>query len=212
MALADELHKDTGNLIRAADWNKLVAAVDKVQTDLVTGIDNLKNQIEQTVTPLQTQVTQLQADFTQLQTRVNNIFTQYAKVTVTATKAVYAIGEVAEIAIQVTDIEGNAFQPGGGRPFIDLITSWGRFKAVPGFETRGGFGDRAISVRTDCESARSFGQFTRNMWCKTDQPSSVSGTEGLCIPVLYSRGNKRTSYRSGIRFLDLMFARSFASH
>src|SRR5712691_398700 len=118
MPVADDLHKETGNLIRAADWNALAAAVDQVRTDLtkkITDVEtNLKALIDNTVTPLQTAVNQLQTDFGQFQTRVNGILSQSARVTLQATKGVYAIGEIAEITVQVTDIEGNPFTLGGG--------------------------------------------------------------------------------------------------
>jgi hypothetical protein len=146
-------NKAAGQLVRSADWNTLVVALDAltaqvaseftaVRSEVAAADDELRGLIES----LDARVTQLETQLTTLQVEVEPLLSQTYRVTLTTTKANYALGELAELTAQVTTLQGN---PVTDRPWVDFVATWGQLRPVSGFESRGGVGDRTISVRTN---------------------------------------------------------------
>lgn len=146
-------NKAAGQLIRSADWNTLVAALDAlsaqvtsefaaVRSEFAAADDELRGLIE----ALDARVTTLETQLETLQTEVEPLLRQTYRVFLTTTKVNYALGELAELTAQVNDLQGN---PVTDRPWVDFVATWGQLRPVRGFESRGGVGDRTISVRTN---------------------------------------------------------------
>ncbi len=165
-ALADTLgNRVAGDLIRAEDWNALIAGVENADqalqtqiTDLGTQLDTRIGAVEDRVTALETQASQLdervtttEAALSTLQGVVDTLRGQFRRVTMQTDRLHFAIGEIAEITARITDLGGAplTFADAATRPWIDFVAVWGQLKPVPGFEALGGAGDRTISVRVD---------------------------------------------------------------
>lgn len=140
-------NKMAGQLIRAEDWNALVTAVDSLQAQVTTVQSTLTAQI----TEVQSEVAGLRTDFTALQDQVTTVFGQYVRVAMQTKQLSYAIGELAEITAQITDLFGRPIQLDSRleRPWIDFVTLWGQLKPAPGFTSRDGAGDRTIAVQVN---------------------------------------------------------------
>ena len=156
--LVDEVgHKAAGQLIRSADWNALVAAVDQLDATLGQRIDDLQSSTEDRFGEVTTRLDGLTAALEGVRTELGNLrdeieplIGQYYRVTLETTKVNYAFGELAEIVARVTDVRGRPLDLNDtNRPWIDFVTGWGQLRPVGGFEVLGGVGDRAISVRTN---------------------------------------------------------------
>lgn len=148
--LADAIgNKVAGELIQSEDWNQLVNALDElVEASLIERVTTL----ETTMTSLGDQVTQLRTDVTALQTVVNPLIAQYYRLNLSTERVNYALGELADITVQLTDLQGNPLSlTSQNRPWIDLVTTWGQFRPVSGFTSRGGVGDRTLSVQVNSE-------------------------------------------------------------
>lgn len=146
--LVDQLgNKVAGELIRSEDWNTLVAAVEGIETALNAKIDAVEGDVE----ALGGRVTAAEGALEQLETKVEPLLGQY-RVNLRTTKLSYALGEAAEITAEVRDLSNNPIAfTNENRPWVDFVTAWGQLKAVGGFESLGGAGDRAISVRANAQ-------------------------------------------------------------
>jgi hypothetical protein len=85
---------------------------------------------------------------------VEPLLGEYYRLTLETARINYAIGELAQITARVTNLRGDPLDltDEADRPWIDFVVgSWGQLKPVAGFESLGGAGDRAISVRTDAQ-------------------------------------------------------------
>jgi hypothetical protein len=143
--------KEAGQLIRSTDWNSLVAAVAGLQSNLASLSSSVTQQFATVNQALQTLTNNVSAANARI-TRLETIFKDYYRITLAASQTVYAIGELAVIGVQVTDLEGKpltfALQD---RPWLTFLTTWGRIDADAGFEALGGFGDRSVSVRANAQ-------------------------------------------------------------
>src|SRR5712692_6732225 len=134
-----------GQLITSADWNALVAASKSVQdalNSLSQAVDTRLSAVETEANQIKTQLQTVVTDLTALEAIVR----QYSHVTLKPSQAVYTLGETAVITAQVTDVAG---QPpvfhDANRPWVTFVCTWGRLRAVPGFTTSGGEGDRTVT-------------------------------------------------------------------
>jgi len=143
--------KVSGELIKAADWNGLLEAIEQQ-------LDSLRSDLEQRLDALETRadtadqrLDQLDGRIAPLEALATSVRQRFRRVDLSTTRSRFAIGERGEIVARVTDLEGNplAFQDVASRPWVDFVTVWGALKAVPGFEARGGAGDRTVSVQVN---------------------------------------------------------------
>ena len=141
--------KGSGQLIRSNDWNSLVAAVSGLQatvTSLSTSVDQRFAAVNQSLASVSGQLAAVDRRVAHLET----VFKDYYRVNMITSQTIYAIGELAVITVQVTDLDGHVIVFAvPDRPWITFLTTWGRLQADAGFDTLGGFGDRGVSVRTD---------------------------------------------------------------
>ncbi|HUE97441.1 MAG TPA: hypothetical protein VMN39_12330 [Longimicrobiaceae bacterium] len=159
--LADSLGgKTAGELIRAADWNALIDAIEGIETSLDTRISNLSNSVDErfgvvdtAISGLQDSVGTLEEQVEEMDTALQALRQRFRLVTMQTAQTDFVIGEQAEITARVTDLDGTALplENAATRPWIDFVAAWGQLKPVPGFESRGGAGDRTISVRVNAE-------------------------------------------------------------
>src|SRR5262249_15672236 len=107
-ALADQLGgKTPGVLIKAKAWNDLGTAVEKIGTDLkdlASPFEKLRDRGD----GLDTRLTKLETTVGTLDTALQTLRQRFRRVTLRTSRASFAIGELAEIIAQVTDLEGNA--------------------------------------------------------------------------------------------------------
>jgi hypothetical protein len=149
--LVDRLgNKRAGQLIKSEDWNGLVAAIEELSATVDARFASIDDRLEE----LAGGVDALAADFGGFRQTVEPLLGEYYRLTMETARSGYAIGELAEITARVTDLRGESLDLTNeeDRPWIDfVVASWGQLKPASGFESLGGAGDRAISVRTDAQ-------------------------------------------------------------
>lgn len=164
-ALMDALGRSSGELIRSVDWNSLVAAVEKIESDLTSridaevatitgrldGLDTDVGDLAQRAGQLEENIAGVQEEVEDAAKRIEQIRTRFRGVTLHTDRLQFAIGEQSTIVAQITDISGEALTFGSGatRPWVDFVTAWGQLKPAPGFTSVGGAGDRTISVQVN---------------------------------------------------------------
>ena len=145
MTLVDEIGgKTAGLLVRSADWNTLVAAVNALDETLTQSVATLIGQIE----TLDTKVDAIATDLGVLRDQVEPLLNRALFMTLKTSKSNFAIGELATMTIAVTDAAGN---PVTTRPWIDLVASWGQLRVIAPTTGLPGVGGRTLSVRTDAQ-------------------------------------------------------------
>lgn len=158
-ALADRLGgKAPGELIRAKDWNDLVAATEEIDQRLSKQVSDLGQSLGERLTALETRVEGAEGRISAVETRtgalegvVSQLAARFRRVALRTEQLTYALGQSAEIVAQVTDLAGAPLDltDAASRPWIDFVTTWGQLKPVPEFESLGGVGDRTLSVRVN---------------------------------------------------------------
>lgn len=158
-------NKAPGQLIKSADWNNLVQSVQNIERALNTRVASLEttvnenfatvnnqiHEVEERVDKADERIAVLTDELGALQAQFNSVLGQYYRVTMETSKATFALGELAQVTAKVTDLLGNPLNltNPADRPFIDFVSSYGRLKAVAGFESLGGVDDRTLSVQAD---------------------------------------------------------------
>ena len=158
----------------------LTTNVDDLSQSVDRRFDDTNNQIQVLTDSIDT----LRVDLTALRNLVEPIIGQYYRVTMESTRVRYVIGELAEITARVTDLQGNPLDLSSeaDRPWIDFVTAWGQMKPTPGFESRGGAGDKTISVRTNASGiaqVRLKSEHTEGFTDETEDDVAVSLTTTL---------------------------------
>jgi hypothetical protein len=145
MPLVDDIGgKTAGLLVKSADWNTLVAAVDALDAKLTQSVDDLSDTIE----ALDARVTAIGDDLETLSAQVTPLLKRALFVTLQTSKANFAIGELATITVAVTDAAGQAVTT---QPWIDLVSSWGQLRLVSPTTGLPGVGGRTLSVQTNAQ-------------------------------------------------------------
>lgn len=149
--LADAIgNKVAGELIKSQDWNQLVAALETVEASLNERVDTLETTLTGQIATLGGQIAQLRSDVDILQGIVNPLVQRYYRLNLSTERVSYALGQLADITVQLTDLRGDPVTfTAQNRPWVDLVATWGQFRPVSGFVTRGGVGDRTISVQVN---------------------------------------------------------------
>jgi hypothetical protein len=160
MATVEELGgvKTFGDLILSSNWMAVVeevvrlgAEVDRLQAEKadLAIVEAIQVEVDQ----LRTEVDALNGRVDAIDTSVTDIRTilgDYFQLRLSTTRATYAVGSQAELFVKLHDLEGNpiAFTAADARPWIDFVTTYGRFAGAAGFVSRGG-GQRAMSVQVN---------------------------------------------------------------
>ncbi len=143
--------KVSGELIRASDWNGLLAGVEAL-------LGQLRNDVEVRLTPLESAVSGLQANLANLTSRtvkaeqlLDVLRQRYRNLTLSTPTTTFAIGQRGLITAQVTNLDGTPLDLGNAatRPWVDFVTGWGTLKPAAGFVSRGGANDKTVSVQVN---------------------------------------------------------------
>ncbi|MGE0416243.1 MAG: hypothetical protein AB7O80_05505 [Acetobacteraceae bacterium] len=143
--------KTAGELIRASDWNGLIAAIEGQLAALETSLNAKIDALTPRVTSLEGRVTALESQMAPLNALAAAIRQRQRRLDLNATRSAFAIGERAEIVAQVTDMLGAPLDLSNAatRPWIDFVTVWGTLKAASGFTSIGGQTSRSVSVQVN---------------------------------------------------------------
>lgn len=144
-------NKIDGDLIRAQDWNGLIAAIEAQMEALSTTLGSRIDEVAASVADLDGRATTLEGQVGPLERLADALRARLRRIDLEASRTTFALGQRGEIVARVTDIEGRPLDlgRGGQRPWVDFVTVWGSLKAAPGFTSRGGAGDRTVTVQVN---------------------------------------------------------------
>jgi hypothetical protein len=143
--------KSPGQLIRSNDWNALVATVASLQAQLSALSASVDQRFADVTHSLQSMAADLAADTARI-AALETTLKDYYRVRLSSSQTIYAIGELAIVTVQVTDLAGKPITfADANRPWLTFLASWGTLQADTGFDVLGVFGDRSISVRTNAQ-------------------------------------------------------------
>ncbi len=148
--IADEFGgKVNGELIRAADWNGLIDAIEARFAAMETALGARIDANTTRIAALEALVPRV----TSLETLANTIRDRFRQMDLSTARASFAVGERAEIVARITSFEGAALNLANAatRPWVDFVTVWGSLKAAPGFVSRAGTGDKTVSVQVNAD-------------------------------------------------------------
>jgi uncharacterized coiled-coil protein SlyX len=143
--------KVNGELIRAADWNGMLAAVETLVTDLQQTVDARLTPLETSMAALGARVTTLETQVADLTTVAATLRSRFRRLNLTSGSARFAIGQRGTITATVTSFDGAplSLPDAAARPWVDFVTPWGTLLPAPGFVTRSGVGGRTVSVQVN---------------------------------------------------------------
>jgi hypothetical protein len=159
MSLQDDINtlntlggKVAGHLIRHDDWNKLVSVLTDVAQATKTLVDaNLITKVatlETTVAALGSTVSALDTRLKAVENSIQPLLQNYI-VTLQASKANFAVGEIGELTVKVTNLLGQPISPS---PWVDFVCTWGKLRAAPGFAaSQIGEGADSLSVQVNAQ-------------------------------------------------------------
>jgi len=145
--------KVSGELIKSADWNGMLAKVetmlDTVASELGARIDSLELRAD----GLEARTTSAEGRLDAAETTLGLVRSRLPRLDLSTTSTRFAIGQRGTITAQVTAIDGNPLDLSNEatRPWIDFVTVWGTLKAADGFTSRGGAGDQTLSVQVNSD-------------------------------------------------------------
>lgn len=138
--------KSPGHLITAADWNAMVSVLVEYGNALVglparlaaaeAAIAVLDHRVD-ALDGLPARVQALEADMAPL--RANY------RLSVRTTAENFLVGQVAELVFRATALDGSPLT--APMPWLDVVATWGRLRAAPGFNVRPNAEENAISVQ-----------------------------------------------------------------
>jgi hypothetical protein len=143
--------KVSGELIRAADWNGLIAAIEGQLGALGTQFDGRIDALESRIDATEGRIAAVETDLAPLARFAAALRDRYRRLDLSATRTTFAIGERGEIVARVSDLEGAPLDLSNAstRPWIDFVTVWGALRAAPGFASQGGASNRTIAVQVN---------------------------------------------------------------
>jgi hypothetical protein len=143
--------KTAGELIRASDWNGLLAEIETQLAALETRVTDRIDALEPRMTAVENRLTTVENQLAPLNALAAAIRQRQCRLDLNTTRTTFAIGERAEIVAHVTDMLGtplNLSNP-ATRPWVDFVTVWGTLKAATGFTSVGGQTARTVSVQVN---------------------------------------------------------------
>ena len=145
--------KVNGELIRSADWNGLIDAIEAHFTALETRLGDRLSTLETRADTTDTRLDALEARLTPLEALATTYRTRHRRLDLSTSRDSFAVGERAEIVARVTDVQGQPLDlsNAASRPWVDFVAVWGSLKAAPGFTSRAGTGGKTVSVRVNSD-------------------------------------------------------------
>jgi len=149
--------KIEGELIRASDWNGMLAAVETLVAGVQHAIETRLTPLETAVSGLTTRVTALESQIVDLTGVAATLRSQFRRMSLTAASGRFAIGQRGQITATVTSFDGAPLALGdpATRPWVDFVATWGTLLPVAGFVSRSGAGGRTLSVQVNASGQAS---------------------------------------------------------
>jgi hypothetical protein len=143
--------KVNGELIRASDWNGMLAAVEALVAGVQQTLEARLTPLEAAVGALGTRVTTLEGQLADLTGVAATLRARYRRLNLAVASNRFAIGQRGEITATVTSFDGAALAlpDAATRPWVDFVTVWGTLTPAPGFVSRSGAGGRTVSVQVN---------------------------------------------------------------
>ncbi|MDX9885501.1 hypothetical protein [Thauera sp.] len=154
---ADLGPKEAGHLIRHQDWNTLVSvlttygnSLDALTTDLAvlqTEVGTLEANMQAAIAALDARIDPLEG----LPALVQKIDAETAPLRqnyllkVSTAQENYLVGQTAELVFTATTLDGKALPD--PKPWLDVVATWGRLRAAPGFVVRENAEENALAVQ-----------------------------------------------------------------
>src|SRR6185503_3627911 len=115
--------KISGELIRASDWNGMLAAVEALVAGVQAAIEARLEPLEDTVEDLGTRVTTLEGSITDLTNVAATLRAHYRRMNLTASSPRFVLGQRGEITANVTSFDGTALDltNPATRPWVDFV-------------------------------------------------------------------------------------------
>lgn len=138
--------KAPGHLITSDNWNALVSVLLEYGGAL-DGLPERVAALEGAVTVLDARVDALDdlpARLQALEDETAPLRENY-KLSVSTTQENYLVGQVAELVFRATRLDGTPLA--APMPWLDVVTTWGRLRAVAGFSVRDNAEENALSVQ-----------------------------------------------------------------
>ena len=145
--------KINGELIRASDWNGMLAAVEALVADVQQTLEARLAPLEGTVGTLGTRVTALEGQIVDLTSLAATLRSRFRRLNLNAGASRFAIGQRGAITATIADFDGAPLDLAAAatRPWVDFFTVWGTLSPAPGFVTRSGAGGRTVSVQVNAD-------------------------------------------------------------
>jgi len=143
--------KISGELIRAADWNGMLAQVEQMFAALADTVGARIDALEARADQLEVRVASAEQRLDADQPLLAAVRSRFRRLDLNATTTSFAIGQRGEIVARVSGLEGTPLDLSNPatRPWVDFVTVWGTLKAASGFVSRGGAGNQTLSVQVD---------------------------------------------------------------
>jgi len=150
--------KVSGELIKSADWNGMLAKVedmlDTVAATLGARIDSLETRadnLETRADNLETRSSTAENRLDDAEATLDLVRQRFQRLDLSTTTTRFAIGQRGTITARITALDGSPLDLSNAatRPWVDFVTVWGTLKAAGGFTSRGGAGDQTLSVQVN---------------------------------------------------------------
>ncbi len=145
--------KVSGELIKATDWNGMLAKVESMFDDLATDLGARIDTLEDRADTLETRAGDAEARLDDAESTLQAINSRLRRLDLNTATTRFAIGQRGRITARVTALDGQALDLSNAatRPWVDFVTVWGTLKAADGFTSRGGAGDQTLSVQVNAD-------------------------------------------------------------
>lgn len=144
----DELTTDVRTRLETVDQR--LDGLDEAANILGGRVAALEQRLPKVEEELEERITQAEKDTAELEAAVKPVVDSAYRVTMRTTKPNYALGELADVEARISYLPGRAPASLAGK-WIDFTTFYGTFRPADGFVSRGGSGDRTMSVQTDAD-------------------------------------------------------------
>ncbi len=143
--------KISGELIKAADWNGMLAQVETMFDGLAGTLGARIDAIEARANAIETRLTSVEEVVDEVEPLLQTVRTRFRRLELSAATTTFAIGQRGEIVARVKALDGSALDlaDAAARPWVDFVTVWGTLKPASGFTSRGGAGDQTLSVQVN---------------------------------------------------------------
>ena len=143
--------KISGELIRANDWNGLLAAIEALVDGVEQTLDLRVTSLENATNALDARLTAVEGQLTDLVNVAATLRARHRRLNLATGTSRFALGQRGEITATVTSFDGTPLDLSNtaARPWVDFVATWGTLLPAAGFTARAGQGGRAVSVQVN---------------------------------------------------------------